>query len=93
MELFVKAEKLEKMELLGFDFDKMKSNKTPSRLEDSLTKEIIKTIKDNYLFVDKPSRKTTILEIGFNHKSEKLAKNFNDNLVKIVNQFYNETKL
>ena len=49
-------------------------------------------LDDNYLFVDKPSRKTTILEIGFNHKSEKLAKNFNDNLVKIVNQFYNETK-
>ena len=46
----------------------MKSNKTPSRLEDSLTKEIIKTIKDNYLFVDKPTEKTTILEIGFNHK-------------------------
>ena len=38
------------------------------------------------------AEKTTILEIGFNHKSEKLAKNFNDNLVKIVNQFYNETK-
>ena len=93
MELFVKAEKLEKKwNSLGFDFDKMKSNKTPSRLEDSLTKEIIKTIKDNYLFIEKPSRKTTILEIGFNHKSEKLAKNFNDNLVKIVNQFYNETK-
>ena len=90
IELFVKAEKLEKRwNSLGFDFNKMKSNKTPSRLEDSLTKEIIKTIKENYLFVDKPSRKTTILEIGFNHKSEKLAKNFNDNLVKIVNQFYN----
>ena len=51
MELFVKAEKLEKMNSLGFDFDKMKSNKTPSRLEDSLTKEIIKTIKDNYLLL------------------------------------------
>jgi hypothetical protein len=93
IELFVKAEKLEKKWIsLGFDYNKMSSNKTPSRLEDSLTKEIIKTIKENYLFVDKPSRKTTILEIGFNHKNEKLAKNFNDNLVKIVNQFYNETK-
>jgi hypothetical protein len=93
IELFIKAEKLEKKWIsLGFDYNKMSSNKTPSRLEDSLTKEIIKTIKENYLFVDKPSRKTTILEIGFNHKNEKLAKNFNDNLVKIVNQFYNETK-
>ena len=93
IELFIRAEKLEKKWIsLGFDYNKMSSNKTPSRLEDSLTKEIIKTIKENYLFVDKPSRKTTILEIGFNHKNEKLAKNFNDNLVKIVNQFYNETK-
>ena len=93
IELFIKAEKLEKKWIsLGFDYNKMSSNKTPSRLEDSLTKEIIKTIKENYLFVDKPSRKTTILEIGFNHKNEKLAKNFNDNLVKIVNEFYNETK-
>ena len=93
IELFVKAEKLEKKwSSLGFDFKKMSLNKTYSRLEDSLTKEIIKTIKENYLFVKKPSRKTTILEIGFNHKNEKLAKNFNDNLVKIVNQFYNETK-
>ena len=93
IELFIKAEKLEKKwSSFGIDFNKMSSNKTPSRLEDSLTKEIIKTIKENYLFVDKPSRKTTIIEIGFNHKNEKLAKNFNDNLVKIVNQFYNETK-
>jgi hypothetical protein len=93
IELFIKAEKLEKKWIsLGFDYNKMSSNKTPSRLEDSLTKEIIKRIKENYLFVDKPSRKTTILEIGFNHKNEKLAKNFNDNLVKIVNEFYNETK-
>ncbi len=93
IELFVQAEKLEKKwSSLGFNFNKINSNKTPSRLEDSLIKEIIKTIKENYLFIDKPSRKTTILEIGFNHKNEKLAKNFNDNLVKIVNQFYNETK-
>ena len=39
-----------------------------------------------------PSRKTTILEIGFDHKDEILAKTFNENLVKIVNQFYNKTK-
>ena len=93
IELLLSEEKLEKKwKNLGVDINKLNSKKHLSRLEDSLTKDIIKSIKKNYLLVDKPSRKTTILEIGFNHKSEKLAKNFNHNLVKIVNQFYNETK-
>ena len=93
IELLLKEEKLEKKwNNLGVDINKLNSKKNLTRLEDSLTKDIIKSIKKNYLLVDKPSRKTTILEIGFNHKSEKLAKNFNHNLVKIVNQFYNETK-
>ena len=45
-----------------------------------------------YLIVNKPSRKTTILEVGFNHKDEILAKKFNENLVEIVNNFYFKTK-
>ena len=54
--------------------------------------EVVKVIKEKYLIVDKPSRKTTILEIGFDHKDELLAKSFNENLVSIVNDFYNKTK-
>ena len=54
--------------------------------------EVVKIIKEKYLIVDKPSRKTTILEIGFDHKDELLAKSFNENLVSIVNDFYNKTK-
>ena len=69
----------------------MRSNKT-SRVQDSLIKDLVKLIKKEYLLVDKPSRKTTILEIGFDHKDEVLAKTFNENLVQIVNQFYNKTK-
>ena len=42
--------------------------------------EAVKIIKKKYLLVDKPSRKTTILEIGFDHKDELLAKSFNENL-------------
>ena len=38
--------------------------------------------------MDKPSRKTTIIEVGFNHKDELLAKSFNENLVSIVNNLY-----
>ena len=40
---------------------------------------LMKIIKEKYLLVDKPSRKTTILEIGFDHKDELLAKSFNEN--------------
>ena len=76
---------------LGFNVNDLRSNKT-SRVQDSLIKGLVKLIKKEYLVVDKPSRKTTILEIGFDHKDEVLAKNFNENLVKIVNQFYNKTK-
>ena len=77
--------------VLGFNVNDLRSNKT-SRVQDSLIKGLVKLIKKEYLLVDKPSRKTTILEIGFDHKDEVLAKSFNENLVQIVNQFYNKTK-
>ena len=74
-----------------FYVNDLRSNKT-SRVQDSLIKGLVKLIKKEYLLVDKPSRKTTILEIGFDHKDEVLAKIFNENLVKIVNEFYHKTK-
>ena len=92
IERFIKAENLEKKwSNLGFNVNDLRSNKT-SRVQDSLIKDLVKLIKKEYLLVDKPSRKTTILEIGFDHKDEVLAKTFNENLVQIVNQFYNKTK-
>jgi len=92
IERFIKAENLEKKwSNLGFNVNDLRSNKT-SRVQDSLIKGLVKLIKKEYLVVNKPSRNTTILEIGFDHKDEILAKNFNKNLVKIVNQFYNTTK-
>ena len=92
IERFAKAEKLiNKWRKLGINLEDFK-NKKLSRLQDSLIKESIKLIKKEYLLVDKPSRKTTILEIGFNHKDELLAKSFNENLVSIVNKFYFNTK-
>ena len=89
---FIKAEKLEnKWKNLGVEIVDFK-NKQPSRIKDSLIKELIKIIKKDFLTVNKPSRKTTILEIGFDHKDEILAKIFNENLVGIVNNFYNKTR-
>ena len=92
LERFIKSEKLEKKwKALGVEIKDFKS-KNFSRVQDSLVKDIIKLIKKKYLVVNKPSRKTTILEIGFDHKDEVLAKNFNESLVKIVNNFYYKTK-
>jgi len=89
----VQVEKLKnKWDKLGVDVNNLGSTKLASRVKDSLVKALIKNIKKENLVVDKPSRKTTILEIGFDHKDEILAKTFNENLVQIVNQFYNKTK-
>jgi hypothetical protein len=92
IERFIKAERLEKKwKNLGVEINDFKS-KHSTRIKDSLIKELIKIIKKDFLIVNKPSRKTTILEIGFDHKDEILAKTFNENLVGIVNNFYNKTK-
>ena len=89
----IEVEKLKhKWDKLGVDTKNLWSTAYISRTKDSLIKDLIKTIKKENLIVEKPSRKTTILEIGFDHKDEILAKTFNENLVKIVNQFYNKTK-
>ncbi len=90
---FGKEEKIDKKwNKLGIDFNNQALIESKSRLHDSVLIEAIKIIKEKYLIVDKPSRKTTILEIGFDHKNELLAKSFNENLVSIVNNFYFKTK-
>ena len=81
-----------KWDRLNVDFSSYKSKSINLRVHDSILNEVVKVIKEKYLIVDKPSRKTTILEIGFDHKDELLAKSFNENLVLIVNDFYNKTK-
>lgn len=65
---------------------------TFSRTQDSLLKESVKLINEKFLYVDKPNRKTTILEVGFSHKDEVLARVFTETHVQNVNQFYMETK-
>ena len=81
-----------KWDKLNVDFSSYNSKSNNLRVHDSILNEVVKIIKEKYLLVDKPSRKTTILEIGFDHKDELLAKSFNENLVSIVNDFYFKTK-
>ena len=90
---FGEIEKIDKKwDKLGVDFYDNTTISLNKRLHDSILIEAAEIIKEKYLIVDKPSRKTTILEIGFNHKDELLAKSFNENLVSIVNDFYYKTK-
>lgn len=63
-----------------------------TRSQDSLLRESVKLINEQFLIVGKPNRKATILEVGFEHKDEVLAKLFTEVHVKNVNQFYLETK-
>ena len=81
-----------KWDKLNVDFSTYNSKSNSLRVHDSILNEVVKIIKEKYLLVDKPSRKTTILEIGFDHKDELFAKSFNENLVSIVNDFYFKTK-
>ena len=63
-----------------------------NRAQDSIIKEAIKKIREKNLIVSKPSRKTTILNVSFNHKNEEFAKIFNEKLVTNVNDFYIKSK-
>ena len=81
-----------KWDKLNIDFSSYNSKSNNLRVHDSILNEVVKIIKEKYLLVDKPSRKTTIIEIGFDHKDELFAKSFNENLVSIVNDFYFKTK-
>ena len=81
-----------KWDKLNIDFSTYNSKSNNLRVHDSILNEVVKIIKEKYLLVDKPSRKTTIIEIGFDHKDELFAKAFNENLVSIVNDFYFKTK-
>ncbi|PWL30941.1 exopolysaccharide biosynthesis protein [uncultured Roseivirga sp.] len=72
------------------DFSKPRDNF--SRTQDSLMKESVKLINETFLTVGKPNRRAAILEVGFTHKDEVLAKLFTDEHVKNVNNFYLETK-
>jgi len=62
-----------------------------SRTQDSVLMVLTEMIQENHLMVSKPSRKLSVLAVSFSHKDEALAKDFNENLVETVNDFYIRT--
>ena len=81
--------KISNWNLNNITFD---NNLKLNRRHDSIIKKVIKKIREKNLIVSKPSRKTTILNISFNHKNEEFAKIFNEKLVLNVNNFYIKSK-
>jgi len=94
IDYFAKAQNLEKKwikeKLYLKDF--YKDNNLYSRAQDSVLKDAIKLIEKDFLIVVKPNRNTSILNVGFKHKDEVLAKIFNEVLVNKVNSFYYKTQ-
>lgn len=63
-----------------------------SRTQDSLIKSIVRNINAKYLDVGKPDKKMSIIRVRVQSTDEVFAKNFNDNLVRNVNEFYVQTR-
>ncbi|SDJ33125.1 Chain length determinant protein [Pedobacter sp. ok626] len=63
-----------------------------TRLQDSVLLTIIKEIGEKYLVVGKPDKKLSIIKAEVKAPDESFAKDFNDQIVKNVNDFYVQTK-
>ncbi|MFA4870241.1 MAG: Wzz/FepE/Etk N-terminal domain-containing protein [Pedobacter sp.] len=64
----------------------------PNRLRDSVLGVIVADLNRNYLVVSKPDKKLSTIQVDVKAQDEFFAKSFNDELVKIVNEFYINTK-
>jgi hypothetical protein len=63
-----------------------------NRTQDSILGKIVDDITLNYLSVGKPDKKLSIIHVEVKAKDEVFAKEFADNIVQTVNNFYVETK-
>ena len=82
--------KLEKWNKLDIDFEIPKEQMLVRH--DSVLKEVTEMILEKGLIVGKPSRKLSILSVAFESKNEEFAKDFNETLVSLVNDFYLKSK-
>lgn len=77
--------------LANFQFTDAK-NQSTSRLQDSIIGAIVNDIQKRYLVVSKPDKKVSLFKVEVIAEDEFFAKNFNDQIVKNVNDFYVQTK-
>lgn len=76
--------------MANFTFSIPRSQYT--RLQDSVMTGIIGDINGNYLSVEKKDKKLSIIDVSVKSKDEIFAKEFADQVVATVNNFYIETK-
>jgi len=76
-------------ELKNIDF---RSEKSFARLQDSVLGTIVQDIKTNYLAVSKLDKKLSIIQVVVTSPEETFAKQFCDQIVETVNDFYVQTK-
>jgi hypothetical protein len=67
-------------------------NKRLTRLQDSILSKAVEDINKEILFVSKPDKKLSIIKVEVKSKDEFFSKNFNEQIVKRVNDFYVQTK-
>lgn len=71
---------------------KLIRDKNLIRLRDSIIGKIVEKINKKYLVVAKPSQRLGIIRVDVNAQDEVFAKEFNNQIVKNVNDFYIQTK-
>jgi len=77
---------------LDFSIDPSKINKNMLRKRDSVLSTFVSDIRKKMLTVDKPDKNLSIIEVNVTSPDEFFSYAFNDNLVRIVNDFYVQTK-
>jgi len=80
--------------LLELDFKKSQAelDSQSLRLQDSLISKFYRAIDKNVLSVDKPDKKLSIIEVEVTSSDEIFSKAFNEALVRVVSDFYIQTK-
>lgn len=83
--------KSQNLKMITFDEPTFQNRKF-TRIQDSIIGVIATDINNNFLSVIKPDKKLSIIQANVRSKDEVFAKNFNDAIVKNVNDFYVQTK-
>ena len=85
--------KKKKPELLEISFKNIKQKSSSlQRAKDSVMESVVANIRDKCLVVDKLDKKLSIIRVEVKSNDESFSKDFNDALVKNVNDFYVTTK-
>lgn len=83
--------KKKRLELIGIDF-RNDRQKELQRAKDSIIQHAVRDINKEYLKVGKLDKKLSIIKVDVKSNDEVFSKEFNEALVKEVNDFYIQTK-